>query len=61
MSAQPKDDLATLRAALHRAADLLVDVIAERRQRAPRAKVIPVDDVSKAFARKAMLRLGWTK
>ena len=55
------DDLTELRATLHRAADLLVDVMEERRKRAPRAKVIPVDDVSRAFAEKTLKRLGWPR
>jgi len=56
---KPDDTLTELRATLHRAADLLVDVIAERRRRAPRGRTIPVDDVSRAFAEKTLKKLGW--
>jgi hypothetical protein len=57
----PADPLAELRTTLHRAADLLVDVLEERRRRTPRARAIPVDDVSRAFAQKTLKRLGWSR
>jgi hypothetical protein len=58
-----KNPAQELRETLHRAADLIADLI-EGQAQAPRAKrrvggSVPVDDVSRKFAESTLIRLGW--
>lgn len=58
------DPAKELRATLHRAADLIADMLEQsasapsaRRRRTPAE--VPVDDVSRKFAENTLVRLGW--